>query len=201
MWKFMADTTTHFIRSLERVVDISDGEAEEFFSIFEPLSIEAGSFFVKRGQVCERIGYMESGLIRHYHMHGEEEVTRWMSMENEFVTALGSFILGQPCSHWLQAVTDCRLWVIGKSEWESFYRKDPVYRDLWTRMLEINVVGFEERVYQQLAGDAEERYNYFMERFPGFIEKVPQKYIASMIGIKPESLSRLRARMAGRRIN
>jgi hypothetical protein len=60
-------------------------------------------------------------------------------------------------------------------------------------MIELNVIGFEDRVYQQLASDAEERYLYFMKHFPRFLEKVPQKYIASMIGIKPESLSRLRS--------
>ena len=197
----MQDIQSLFTRSLRQAVDISDAEAAFFFSHFEPLHIDAGSFFVKHGQTCRRIGFIESGMVRHYHMHGDEEVTRWMSMENEFVTALGSFILQQPCSHWLQAVTDCRLWTIGKSEWESFYERDRVYRDLWTRMLEVNVIGFEERVYQQLAGDAEQRYSYFAERFPGFLERVPQKYIASMIGIKPESLSRLRARLSKRRIS
>jgi hypothetical protein len=67
--------------------------------------------------------------------------------------------------------------------------------------LEINLIGFEERLFHQLAGDAEQRYHYFRERFPRFLEKVPQKYIASMIRIKPESLSRLRSRISNKRVS
>jgi CRP-like cAMP-binding protein len=197
----MSELLKRFTETIRNNVDITDHEAGEIFSRFKPETVPAGSFFVRRLQICDRIGYMESGMIRHYHVYGNEEVTRWMSLENDFVTSMASFIQQRPCTHWLQAVTDCRVWTIDKAEWDELHTRLEVCRILWTRVLEINLIGFEERLFHQLAGDAEQRYHYFRERFPRFLEKVPQKYIASMIGIKPESLSRLRSRISNKRVS
>lgn len=190
-----------FTRVLQQVVSISDTQAADFLSLFEYLELQSDDFFLRKDQICNRIGFIEAGMIRHYYLHDDEDVTRWVSLDHEFVTSLGSFILEKPCSHYLQAITPCRIWTIQKSVWIEQYKKHELLREFWTRMMELNVIGFEDRVYQQLASDAEQRYLYFVKRFPGFIEKVPQKYIASMIGIKPESLSRLRAKLARKGIS
>jgi CRP-like cAMP-binding protein len=190
-----------FTEVLQSVVPITEDEAAAIFQHFTLMELKTDDYFVREGQVCERIGFISSGMIRHYYLNDKEEVTRWISLDNEFVTALSSFIYNRPCSHFLQAITPCKLWCISRSDWDSLYQKHELLRQFWTRMLEINVAGFEDRVYQQLASDAEKRYLYFIDRFPGFIEKVPQKYIASMIGIKPESLSRLRAKLSRKGIS
>lgn len=189
----MHTTVKMFTKVLQAVVPISDEQAGNFFAHFEPQQLAAEEYFVREGQVCGRIAFLETGMVRHFYLNEGEEVTRWMSLEGDFLTSLGSFILQKPSSHYLQAVNPCKMWVINAPLWWKLYGEHEILRSLWTRMMEINVIGFEDRVYQQLASDAEQRYLYFMRHYPAFIERVPQKYIASMIGIKPESLSRLRA--------
>lgn len=192
----MQEIPISFIQELQKVVPIADAQAIEFFQSFNPIDIKKDDFFVREGQQCNRIGFLETGMIRHYYINKKEEITRWMSLEGEFITALGSFIRSTPCNQNLQAITPCKLWVIDRESWWELYHKHEILRNFWVRMIEFNVIGFEDRVYQQLASDAEERYLYFMKHFPRFLEKVPQKYIASMIGIKPESLSRLRSMLS-----
>lgn len=189
------ETLRKFIHLLQQVVPITDAQAAEFFTCFKPFELKTDEFFVREGQVCNRIGFMETGMIRHYYINEKEEITRWMSLEGEFITALGSFIRSTPCNHFLQAISPCKLLVIDGDTWWDQYHKHEILRNFWVRIMEYHVIGFEDRVYQQLASDAEQRYLYFMRYYPRFLEKVPQKYIASMIGIKPESLSRLRAKL------
>ena len=185
-----------FTQLIQTAVPISTAEAANFFDNFQLHELRTDEYMVREGQVCDFIGFLETGMIRYYYVNDGEEVTRWVSLENDFVTALGSFITQTPCSHFLQAVQPVRIWKLEKKRWIELYRQQEPLRELWARMIERNVVGFENRVYQQLASDAEQRYLYFLKNYPAFIEKVPQKYIASMIGIQPESLSRLRAKLA-----
>ncbi|MBX2956037.1 MAG: Crp/Fnr family transcriptional regulator [Cyclobacteriaceae bacterium] len=190
-----------FTHSLQQVVPITDEQSANFFKYFTLFELKADEYFVRQGQVCNRIGFIESGMIRHYYTNDQEDVTRWMSLDGEFVTALSSFIRSTPCNHYLQAISACKLWVIDGAIWWEQYHQHEILRTFWVKMMEYTVIGFEERVYQQLANDAEQRYLYFMKHFPRFLEKVPQKYIASMIGIKPESLSRLRSKLAQKPIS
>jgi CRP-like cAMP-binding protein len=192
----MTEPIIPFTHAIRRFTNISDTEGEEVFRYFKRERLAAGQYFVKKDQVCDSVGFIESGMVRHFYLQEGEEVTRWVSLENEFVTALSSFISAKPCSHYLQAIGNCRIWTLRKPVWTELLQNHAFIREFWLRVLEFNVMGFEDRIYQQLAGDAEQRYRFFMERFPEFIEKVPQKYIASMIGIKPESLSRLRKKLA-----
>ena len=76
-----------------------------------------------------------------------------------------------------------------KSEFPSMAR-------LWTLALEQEMVGYEYRVFQLISGSAENRYLDFLKEYPRFVREVPQKYLASMLGIEPRSLSRIRKKIA-----
>ncbi len=186
-------------KTIQSTIEASPTEINLFFDHFKLQKLKADEYFIREGEVCNKIGFITKGMIRYFYVDDQEETTRWVSLEGEFATSLGSFITGQPCSHHLQAIGSCDVWVISKSNWQKLSKHHEWLRNFWTRVLEITCVGFEDRVYQQLASSAEQRYEYMMKRYPHFIEKVPQKYVASMMGIKPESLSRVRAQMARKR--
>jgi len=196
----MEKPVAEIMQNIQAVVPNSGAAVAEFCSHLHLRELKPDEFFVREGQVCRHVGFLQSGMIRHYYTNANEEVTRWMSLEGEFVTALSSFIQSSPSNHHLQAINRCTLWVIEREVWQQLYARHESLRELWLRLLELNVIGFEDRLYQQLSGDAEQRYLYFLKNYPRFLEKVPQKYIASMIGIKAESLSRVRAKL-GKRIS
>jgi len=183
-------------KTIQSFIAVSPEEIKIFFDELECHSLQTDDYFLKEGQVCNKIGFLAKGMVRHFYVDADEETTRWVSLEGDFFISLASFITNQPSSHHLQAIAPSEVWELSKDKWQILYRDHAWVKELWARVLEINCVGFEDRVYQQLARSAEQRYEYMMTRFPDFIQKVPQKYIASMMGVKPESLSRLRAQMA-----
>lgn len=185
-------------QTISAVVPDAGDEVAEFVKQFELVQLKTDEFFVKEGAVCSRIGFILKGMIRHYYMSESVETTRWVSVDGEFVTALGSYLKQQPCNHYLQAITTCEVLIISKSNFDKIYTSSVTVQKLWLRMIEYTCLGFEDRIYMQLSSDAEQRYLYMMEKWPQIIEKVPQKYIASMMGVQPESLSRIRAKLQKR---
>jgi|GEM_PF-3274868 len=92
-------------------------------------------------------------MFRHFYLQDGEEVTCWVSLENEFITAMGSLISGEPCSHYLQAITNCRIWTHKKADWTALYQTHAAISAFWLGALEKHIMSYEDRVYQQLAGD------------------------------------------------
>jgi CRP-like cAMP-binding protein len=117
-----------FIQQIQQVVPITEVQATEFFQSFNRFDLEKDDFFVRDGQLCNRIGFLETGMIRHYYINEKEEITRWMSLEGEFITQLGSFIRSTPSNQYLQAITPCKLWVIDRETWWKLYQKQEILR-------------------------------------------------------------------------
>jgi len=192
----MDKPTNLLFKVIQSVVPVSEKELEEFAASFQLQTLKTDDYFAKEGEPCLRIGFILKGMIRHFYVNEETETTRWVSLEGEFIASLGSFILQRPSNHYLQAIAPTEILVISKSDFDRIYQTNRMVQQLWLRMIEMTCLGFEDRVYQQLSADAEKRYLYMMKVWPQIIKNVPQKYIASMMGIKPESLSRLRAKFA-----
>ena len=192
----MQKPTDLLFKTIQSVVPASEHELDLFFSRFKMIKLKTDDYFAKDGEPCLNIGFIQKGMIRHFYSNDGDETTRWVSLEGEFIAVLSSFILQKPSNHYLQAITPAELLVISKTDFDQIYRTSTMVQQLWLRMIEMTCLGFEDRIYQQLSADAEKRYLYMMKVWPQIIKNVPQKYIASMMGIKPESLSRLRAKLA-----
>jgi len=192
----MQKPTDFLFKTIQSVVPVSEKELEEFAAPFQLISLKTDGYFAKEGEPCLRIGFIVKGMIRHFYINDATETTRWVSLKGEFIAVLSSFILQKPSNHYLQAIVPTELLVISKKDFDRIYHNNNMVQQLWLRMIEMTCLGFEDRVYQQLSADAEKRYLYMMKVWPKIISEVPQKYIASMMGIKPESLSRLRAKLA-----
>ncbi len=197
----MQKPTDLLFRTVQSVVPVTKGELEQFADLFHLMTLKTDDYFAREGEPCLRIGFIQKGMIRHFYINDETETTRWVSLEGEFIAVLNSFILQRPRNHYLQAIAQTELLVISKLDFDQIYRESNMVQQLWLRMIEMTCLGFEDRIYQQLSADAETRYLYMMKVWPQIVKNVPQKYIASMMGIKPESLSRLRAKLAQRGIS
>jgi len=154
--------------------------------------LKAGDLLVKRGAVCDGIGFILSGMCRHYYEVRKMEVTRWISLQHDFVVSLRSFILGVPSIEFIEAVEPSEILVMPKDRWREMYEGHDFFRRFWTSSIEQNYIGMEERVFNLIALPADERYSWMQKNQPQFIRSVPNKYLASMLGIHPRHLSRLR---------
>lgn len=181
---------------LENLGVIISENLAEGLTIFKPVKLDKGSYFHKEGFVCKKIAFISKGKIRHYYNIDGKEHTRWISFENSFVTSFASFINQYPSFDNLECIESCELYIASR---EHFFKlKDSFFEisQLWTLSLEKEMIAYEHRVFQLISTDAEKRYLNLLKLYPQFIREVPQKYLASMLGIEPRHLSRIRNKLA-----
>ncbi|WP_419801452.1 Crp/Fnr family transcriptional regulator [Mucilaginibacter sp.] len=187
-----SDAFSGIIGAINNFCKPSGKEMEEIASYFKIIPLKKDGFFLKEGQVCKNIGFLNSGEIRHFYRAKENDVTRWISFENDFVTSLRSFILQIPSIENLQVLTDCELVVIDRKAFDILIEKNIGFKDFYIKALEYNYITIEDRVFSLIEKSAEERFEWMAKNQLHFIQKVAVMYTASMLGITPRHLSRLR---------
>ncbi|MEO1437966.1 MAG: Crp/Fnr family transcriptional regulator [Bacteroidota bacterium] len=166
------------------------------FQAFQSRKLEKGEFLVRENQIADFIAFIVKGKIRHFYNIEGKEYTRWVSLENNFVTAFISFVHGTPSHENLECIEEVELLVLNREAFFQLKKNANEIQALWVTSLEQEMVGYEQRVMQLITTNAEQRYLNFMETYPHFIQEVPQKYLASMLGIEPRHLSRIRKKLA-----
>ena len=171
---------------------VDNDDLQKISSFFKPLQLTKGDHFLKTGKLSNRLGFLQSGLVREYVLFNDKEVTKWISTSGYFVVDLASFVFRQPARWNIQALTDCELFIIDNSD----YQKLRAHVDQWDELEKLFIakcfIVLENRVLQHLAMSAEERYRQLFNFNQDLFNQVPLQYLASMLGITPETLSRLR---------
>jgi CRP-like cAMP-binding protein len=185
VFKNFSDTIKHFT-----VID--DKDVSEINSYCYVSKLKKNEFFLKEGQVCHKICFINTGILRHFYFTEQHEVTRWITMENEFTTSLQSFIMEVPSVENLQAITDCELVIFDRKAFKYLLDNNTGFKNLWIKALEYNYLTAENRVFSLIKKSAEERFEWMMKNQPRFILQIPVMYTASMLGITTRHLSRLR---------
>lgn len=161
---------------------------------FRPDTLERGAYFLKQGRYCDRMAFLSSGLLRIYREVDGKEITQWISTQGYFVTDLASFVFQTPGRWNIQALTDCELYVIDRDNYQSLGKAIPRWQELDKLFVAKCFVMLEERMFSHLHMTAEERYHRLLRESPELFNQVPLQYLASMIGMTPETLSRLRSK-------
>lgn len=182
----------------------------EYFSRFMPLSEEdantitediciqtfpKGSYLLKEGNVSTECYFVLKGCVRQFHnVDGEEKTTNFFT-EEQWVISLHSFIQKTPADHSLICNEECIL-VIGNEKKENeIYAKDRKFETMSRMVLEKVICEQQELHATYITDTPELRYIKLLASRPDLLQRVPQYQLASYIGVKPESLSRIRKRM------
>jgi CRP-like cAMP-binding protein len=165
---------------------------EKISSFFTPITLEKGAFYLKAGHYSERLGFVQSGILREFTTMGDKDITKWISTKGYFAVDLYSFYFGHPARWNMQALTDCELHVIDLKAYKEIKDHIPEWPELEKLFISKCFSALEDRIVQSIAFSAEERYAEFFNRNKEIFNRVPLQYIASMLGMTPETLSRLR---------
>ena len=123
-----------------------------------------------------------------------KEVTQWISAEGSFVTDIGSFTFRSEGRWNIVALTDCDLYTIDHNTYINSAGQIPRWPEIDRLFITRCLVAVEESVFNHLYMTAEERYNKLLTENPVLFNQVPLQYLASMLGMTPETLSRFRNR-------
>ena len=99
---------------------LNQNQAEKLSSIFDKrIVLKKGDFYHQETQTCKRLGFIIEGMCRNFYQLEKEDITRWVSLENEFVVSLASFISQVPSQENIQAIKPTEIIVASKDKWQK----------------------------------------------------------------------------------
>lgn len=174
---------------------VSPKEMQVISSYFKPKKITKGEVLLRAGSQCNFMSFIQSGIVRIFVQLPEKEVTQWLSTPGYFLTDIASFLF-QTSARWnMQALTDGEILTISLEDYQKMAREIPKWHELEKLFIAKCFVTIEERVFGFLSLSAEERYQLFFEHNKELFLQVPLQYIASMLGMTPETFSRIRKKL------
>lgn len=177
---------------------VNQDDLTKISSFFKPMSLSKGDYFLQTGRYSDRLGFVQSGILREFVFIEDKEVTKWISTKGNFVVDLASFLFQQPARWHIQALTDCELYVINNKEYQHIGKVVPRWVELEKLFIAKCFTVLEDRILQHLSMSAEERYHQLFNFNKELFNQVPLRYLASMLGMTPETLSRLRKKAANK---
>jgi len=173
-------------------ISIDDLSLNEIVEAFETRQLPKGGFLVNAGQRCTEMAFIASGFLRMYDVPDGKEITLWIGSSGKFITSVSSFVFGTE-NYWnIQALTDCTLFSIGRKEHFELCARQSKWLEFDNLLLARSFALLENRMFAHLHTTAKQRFEALLREEPALFNHVPLHYIASVLGIAPESLSRLR---------
>lgn len=158
----------------------------------QELELQKDEYFSEAGKIPKQIGFIIQGVTRgcYYNKEGEE-ITRCFIGENSLMVDYINFEANTSSSEYLQACTDCKLLVFSKENWKALSHSIVGWDHIKGKMVH-SCMYHKSRQSPVISQDATTRYLEFMKNHPSLIDRVPLAYIASYLGVRQQSLSRIR---------
>lgn len=183
---------------ISRFLDLTETESDAFNECIPIKPFKKGTVLLREGQVSRDSYFVIEGCVRKYYIIDGEERTTEFFIEDESVASLQSYKNKTPATHYFECVEDCRLAVLNFEKEQELFKRVPKYETLCRMSMETDFGTQQEALARFITSSPEERYKNLLETRPDLIQRIPQYHLASYLGIKPESLSRIRKRIASK---
>ena len=186
-----------FVEFFTRTIGMDESEFEFFCSHFSPKILKKKEFYVQPGTICRHKAYVNTGCLRNYVVDKSgAERTLFFPMEDWWITDIDSYFSGNRATNYVQALEDCQLFEISKQDFEMLEQKIPKLKIWYPLKLSRHASKTIKRMEEMKTLSPQERYLSLLESNPEIFQRVPLQHIASYLNIEPQSLSRLRRRLA-----
>lgn len=182
-----------FIDYILQFGNLNQQQIDLIMSKAQKVDLQKDEYFSEAGKIPRQVGFILEGVFRYcYYNNKGEEITHHFVDENNFVSDQQKFEAQVAASDYIQAVTDCRLLVFSKKDWDEIGNTVVGWDNIVVRILKKCLLQTIERRSPLVSEDATTRYLSFIETFPSLVNRIPLSYIASYLGITQQSLSRIR---------
>ena len=194
----LSSSLSALVETIRQIIPLHEKDTTLIHTLFQPLLLAKGDYFVQPGQVCPYVGFIQTGLMRYFvNQDGDEKIYSF-GLENDFVCDYESFLSREPCLRAVQAIEDSSVVVISFASLQRLFA-ELTYGERFGRVVIEQV--FVKTIGQLVSlytDSPEVRYQAFLDEYPTLPTRITQYHIASYVGVKPQSLSRIRARWAGK---
>jgi CRP-like cAMP-binding protein len=185
------------IDNIAKYIQLDSAEQELLLSHFKPELFKRKRFMLNAGEICRHSAFVVSGCLRGFTVdkQGAEHVLSFAPAQ-WWMADMYSLITQKPGILYIEALEDTETLLLSKTDQEKLYTQIPKLERFFRILTENSLVANQQRIIENMGLTAQERYLIFCKRYPTLIDHLPQKQIASYIGVTPEFFSRMRAKMA-----
>ncbi|MDR3696785.1 Crp/Fnr family transcriptional regulator [Mucilaginibacter sp.] len=186
-----------FFQKLNEKVAFTNEEQKVITGYLTSKKLRKKQYLLQAGDVCKAIAFVEKGAMREYSVDesGAEHILQF-ALEGWLISDLYSFMTGEPATYNIDALEDCDLVLLTKSAQGELLKKVPKFETYTTAQITGAYLAMQKRVNAMISLTPGQRYLYFINLYPNIARRVPQHMIASYLGLSPETLSRIRKRLA-----
>jgi len=191
----MAEMNPNLIDYIRRYIEISETEIDLFQTYLIPTEIKKNEYLLKVGKTCMARYFIIKGCLRLYYIDnkGNEQIIHF-GIDNWWITDYESLINRTPSKLYIQATEDTELLELHQKPFEELCAKLPKIERLFRIIMEKTYIASQKRLEYMLSLSGEELYKKFIAANPEFSQRVPQYMIASLLGMTPEFISKIRAK-------
>ncbi|GAB3945208.1 hypothetical protein GCM10028805_13920 [Spirosoma harenae] len=159
---------------------------------FKRQAFEKNDLVVMEGRTSRYIGLVDSGLFQYYVLKDGLEITSYVSVPNTWLASVMSFVSEKPALENIRALTSGAVFMISKPDLRVLVKDLPDFKDFYIALLEQSICGIDESRHDLIVLSAEQRYAKLLQKEPYLLQQIPLQHLASMLGITPRHLSRIR---------
>jgi CRP-like cAMP-binding protein len=185
------------LKTVQQKVTLTSDEAELLKQFFTLKKVRKRQYMLNEGEVCKYNLFVAKGLLRAFGVeeNGYEQVVQF-AVEGWWISDLNSFFSGDVAVYNIEALEDCELLLLTRQSMDKMLEKLPKMERYFRLLMQNHIVALRQRIIASQRHSAEERYIRLIEGFPTILARVPQQYIASYLGMTPETLSRVRKQIS-----
>jgi len=162
-------------------------------SILQQKDLKRGDLLLRKGQVCRQICFINKGLLHSYQEKDEKKITSWLMREFNVIISVKSFFMQVPSSEWIEALEETELYYVTYADLQQTCNDYVEFNYHRAELTEKYYVLENDHRLTMQKGKAIERLQWFVQTFPKLIDRVPARHIASFLGLREETLSRIKS--------
>ncbi|MNQ11553.1 Anaerobic regulatory protein [compost metagenome] len=184
------------LENIAKHVSLTPEEQTLFLSLTETKTYKAKTILLKAGEVCTHSFFVTKGILRSYTIdeNGVEHVMSF-ACPGWWIADMYSYLSQRPGQLYIEVNEDAEVVLLSKENQEQLYHAIPKIERFFRILIENSLVANQQRLIDNLSFTAEARYDKFTKKYKELVNCLPQKQIASYIGVTPEFFSKMKARL------
>jgi CRP-like cAMP-binding protein len=189
----------HLIQRMQQHVALTQEDIQYISQQFLPLHVPQGNFAEEVGKPLHYFIHVYAGCLMSYYTDdaGHDHVIQFAT-SGWWTGNLSSFVQQEPSTYSTRALVDSEILLLPRKSFDDILEKCPQLERYFRILFQNSLITHQDRLLQNLSYTAEARYQAFQKKYPTLEHYVPQKYIASYLGITPEFLSKIRRKLSGK---
>lgn len=184
------------LENIAKHVSLTQEEQELFLSKLETNTYKTKTILLNAGEVCKHSYFVNSGILRSFNINDNivEHVLSF-ACEGWWMSDMYSYFSQKPGQLFIEVLEEAEVVSLSKENQEQLFFEIPKLERFFRILIENSLVANQQRLMDNLSLPAEERFEKFTKKYGTLVHKVPQKQIASFIGVTPEFFSKMKARL------